>query len=75
MSRVREIDRAGSVLPVIRHDPNAHPEQRQSPGGRDQADEHSDAPLTPKPSPKPGLGGIVDTFAAGSCNSLPEVLA
>ncbi|MCY7388648.1 MAG: hypothetical protein LH481_11390 [Burkholderiales bacterium] len=65
MSRIREIDRVGSVLPVMHQDPNAHPEQHRSPGDRDQADEQPDAPLTPKPSPNPSFGRIIDTFAAG----------
>jgi len=75
MNRVREIDRAGNVMPVTRHDPNAQPEQHRSPGSRHQTDEQPGGPLAPKPLPKPGFGGIVDTFAAGRRNSLREYIA
>ncbi len=74
MNRVREIDRTGGALPVLRHDRNAHPEQHSPPASNQPHDEVPEAPPVPKPSLNPGLGGIVDTFATSHRTSFQQVL-
>ena len=65
MNRIGEIDRAGGVLPVIRHDPNGNPNQQRSPGEREEDSLKPRTRPANKPSSTPGFGGIVDTFATG----------